>query len=191
MLNQHDISCFRIVLCHEFDCENKEHQIKEEQKFIDELKPKLNKINSSGNKCEHNKLRSKCKECKGGSICIHNRQKSFCKECGGSEICEHNQYKSKCKDCGGSQICIHDRQKSQCKECKGSQICEHNQYKSRCKECKGSQICVHDKIKSRCRECGGSCTQKVKCECGSEVRKDGMIKHMKTKKHQDFIHPEK
>jgi hypothetical protein len=107
------------------------------------------------NKCEHNRKKSNCKECGGGSICKHNRIKSRCKECGGGSICEHNRRKSECKECGGSQICEHNRIKSACKECGGSQICEHNRQKSKCKECGGSQICEHNRIKSTCKECGG------------------------------------
>ena len=87
------------------------------------------------NKCEHNRKKSRCKDCGGSEICEHNRRKSRCKDCGGSEICEHNRQKSQCKDCGGSEICEHNRQKSQCKECGGSQICEHNRRKSRCQDC--------------------------------------------------------
>ena len=74
-------------------------------------------------------------------LCEHNKRKSRCKECGGSQICEHNKHKSHCKECGGSQICEHNKYKTQCKECKGSQICEHNKHKSQCKECGGSGLC--------------------------------------------------
>jgi hypothetical protein len=107
-------------------------------------------------KCEHNRRKSQCKDCGGGSICIHKRRKSQCKDCGGSQICIHKKIKSQCKDCGGSRICIHNRQKSQCKECRGSSICTHNKQKSRCKDCGGGQICEHKKIKSTCKECKGS-----------------------------------
>ena len=69
------------------------------------------------------------------NMCEHNRRKTRCKECGGVGICEHNIQKYTCKECGGSGICEHNRQKSRCKECKGSQICEHNTYKSTCKDC--------------------------------------------------------
>ena len=68
-------------------------------------------------KCEHNRIKSRCKDCGGGSICEHNRIKSTCKDCGGSSICEHNRIKSQCKDCGGSSICEHNRIKSTCKYC--------------------------------------------------------------------------
>ena len=69
------------------------------------------------NRCEHNREKSRCKECGGVSICEHNRRKSQCKECGGVSICEHNREKSRCKECGGASICEHNRQKSQCKDC--------------------------------------------------------------------------
>lgn len=34
-----------------------------------------------GTFCEHNKQRSRCKECGGGSICEHGKRRSQCKEC--------------------------------------------------------------------------------------------------------------
>ena len=135
----------------------------------------LSKIKNEKYKCEHNRQKSRCKECGGSSICEHNKIKSTCKECGGSSICEHNKQKSRCKECGGSSICEHNREKSQCKECGGSQICEHNREKSKCKECGGSQICEHNKRKSRCKECGGSSIcehnkQKSRCkECNFKL----------------------
>ena len=122
--------------------------------------------------CEHNRQKSQCKDCGGSSICEHGRQKSLCKDCGGSSICEHNRVKSQCKDCGGSSICEHNRQKSKCKDCGGGSICEHGRQKSRCKECGGSQICEHNRQKSLCKDCGGSqiCEhnrQKSRCkDCG-------------------------
>ena len=67
--------------------------------------------------CEHNRERSKCKDCGGSSICEHNRQRSNCKDCGGSSICEHNRRRSNCKDCGGGSICEHNRRRSRCKDC--------------------------------------------------------------------------
>ena len=51
------------------------------------------------NKCEHNQLKTRCKECGGGSICEHNRVRTFCKECGGGSICEHKQERRYCKKC--------------------------------------------------------------------------------------------
>ena len=52
-----------------------------------------------------------------GWKCEHDRQRSRCKECGGSQICPHDRLRSQCKECGGSQICPHDRRRSECKEC--------------------------------------------------------------------------
>jgi len=77
----------------------------------------INKLSKERNKCEHNRVKSKCKKCGGASICEHNRQKSHCKKCGGSQICEHNRIKSQCKECCGASICEHNRRKVQCKEC--------------------------------------------------------------------------
>ena len=152
-------------------------------------------------KCEHDRVKSRCKECGGGSICEHGREKYICKDCGGSGICEHGRQKSTCKECGGASICEHSRQKSQCKECGGTSICEHDRvksrckecgggsicqhgtYKSRCKDCGGSQICEHDRVKSRCKECGGAsiCEHgRYKSTCkdcgGSQVCKHGRYK---------------
>eukprot|EP00121_Abeoforma_whisleri_P001751 Awhi_evm1s1562 len=93
------------------------------------------KVNREKNKCEHNKEKSRCKECGGSGICEHNKRRENCQDCKGSGICIHNKHKSQCKECGGSGICIHDKQKSHCKECGGSQICIHNKSKSECKDC--------------------------------------------------------
>ena len=109
--------------------------------------------NKDKNKCEHNRVKSTCKECCGGSVCEHGRQKSTCKDCGGSCICEHNRVKSTCKECKGGNICEHGRRKSTCKECKGGSICEHNRMKQVCKECGGSGICKHNRYKARCKDC--------------------------------------
>jgi hypothetical protein len=115
-----------------------------------------NKISKEINKCEHGRIKSICKECRGSSICEHGRIKSQCKECGGSSFCEHGRIKSTCKECGGSSICEHGTRRSTCKECGGSSFCEHGRIKSTCKECGGSSICEHGRIKSQCKECGGS-----------------------------------
>ena len=72
--------------------------------------------------CEHQRQRSQCKECKGGSICEHQRRKSECNDCTGSSICEHQRIRSRCKECKGSSICEHQRIRSSCKECGGSSI---------------------------------------------------------------------
>jgi hypothetical protein len=108
-----------------------------------------------GEICEHNRVRSKCKECEGGSICEHNRQRSTCKECGGGSICEHNRQRALCTKCGGSHICEHNKRRSECKRCRGSQICEHRRVRSICKDCKGGHICEHHRVRSSCKDCKG------------------------------------
>ena len=70
--------------------------------------------------------------------CEHERQRSRCKDCGGSGICEHGRRRTQCKDCGGSGICEHGRQRSRCKDCGGSSVCEHGIRRDRCKDCGGS-----------------------------------------------------
>ena len=112
-------------------------------------------IKVGGSICEHNKVRSECKECGGGRICEHGRRRSECKECGGSQICEHDRRRSQCKECGGGSICEHGRNRSRCKECGGGSICEHGRHRSRCKECGGGSICEHGRQRSKCKECGG------------------------------------
>jgi hypothetical protein len=132
-------------------------------------------------KCEHNKIKSTCRDCEGGSICKHNKIKSICRECGGRQICEHNKQRSQCKECRGASICEHSKIRSQCKECRGSQICEHNKQRSICKECKGGCICEHNKIRSICKECkGGSICEhnKIKSIC-RECRGSQICEHNK------------
>ena len=76
----------------------------------------ISKKSREKNICEHNKRKSRCKECKGGSICEHNRDKYKCKECKGNGICEHNRRREYCKDCGGSAICEHKTIRSRWRE---------------------------------------------------------------------------
>jgi hypothetical protein len=166
MMNQYDKKeCFRIILIKIVNVNSNAEQVQFEQKYIDELKPTLNKYNASGRKCEHDRIRSRCKDCGGSQICEHNRERSHCKDCGGSQICEHNRERSQCKDCGGASICEHDRRKSQCKDCGGSQICEHNRERSKCKECSS-----------------------VFCEsCNETYSKGHWNQHCKSKKHQSNV----
>jgi hypothetical protein len=91
--------CCRIILIEEFVWENRNLQLKMEQQFIDLLKPKLNKNNAFGQKCEHNKQRKRCVECGGSQICSHDKRKSECIDCGGASICSHNKRRKSCIDC--------------------------------------------------------------------------------------------
>lgn len=122
--------------------------------------------------CEHNKRKSRCKECGGESLCLHNRIKEYCKDCGGKQFCQHNKVKSLCRDCGGGGICEHNMVRSRCRECGGSQICDHNKRKEICRECGGNQLCEHNRRRNICRDCGGSqiCKHNIRksiCkECG-------------------------
>jgi hypothetical protein len=56
--------------------------------------------------CEHQRLRTQCKECGGGSICEHQKRRSICKECGGSKLCEHKRLRSHCKICSPHNVII-------------------------------------------------------------------------------------
>jgi len=51
--------------------------------------------------CEHNRRRSICKECNGGSVCSHGKQRIWCGDCGGKARCDHGKQRSKCLECGG------------------------------------------------------------------------------------------
>lgn len=124
--------------------------------------------------CEHNRRRCRCKQCGGKSICEHNRIRSICKECGGNSICEHSRIRSVCKECGGNSICDHNRIRSTCKECGRKSFCAHNRVRSVCKECRGKSICEHNRVRWVCKECGGKSicehnrVRSVCKECGSK-----------------------
>lgn len=92
-------------------------------------------------KCEHNRLRSICKECSGNSICKHGNRNLSCKKCGGPAFCIHGKLKQYCKTCDGSAFCKHRKLKQYCKDCGGSALCKHGKRKVRCKDCGGSALC--------------------------------------------------
>jgi hypothetical protein len=152
----------RIVQIEAFRCENKQELVAREQYFIDLLRPSLNMVASSGQRCEHGRVR-----------CL-------CKECGGVSICEHGIRIAKCKECGGSQICEHDRRRDQCKKCGGSQICEHNKNRICCKECGGSQVCEHGRQRSHCKDCSPA-----ECDfCGITTTKGDYDRHCRSATHK-------
>jgi hypothetical protein len=111
LMNKYSMEHFRWILYRTIEYENREDQLRKEQIVIDELKQKLNKINSLGPKCEHNTKRWLCKDWEVSQICSHNRKQSQFKECYGSHIYQHNRIKSKCKECKGGSICQHNRKK--------------------------------------------------------------------------------
>ena len=71
-------------------------------------------------RCPHNRRKTLCIECKGGSICKHGKQKSWCKVCGGNALCVHGKQKSRCALCGGKGLCTHSRVRGKCKVCQSS-----------------------------------------------------------------------
>ena len=96
------------------------------------------------NLCEHQRERSRCKDCGGSGICEHQRVRSRCKDCGGGSLCEHQRRRSQCKDCGGGSFCQHQRQRSQCKDCGGGSFCQHQRVRSTCKDCRQDKEKVSD-----------------------------------------------
>lgn len=73
-------------------------------------------------RCEHNRVRTQCRECKGSAFCIHDRRKAYCKLCKGSQLCIHEVARDYCKQCHGKRLCVHKYQKSYCKICKANTI---------------------------------------------------------------------
>ena len=54
--------------------------------------------------CEHQRRKTTCVECQGGSICEHGKQRPLCVDCydagtGGRSLCSHKVPKKKCKVC--------------------------------------------------------------------------------------------
>ena len=71
--------------------------------------------------CEHDRIRSTCKECKGASICEHGRRRTECRECEGSSYCQHGRQRYLCRECGGGGVCQHGKITiSVCKQCRGA-----------------------------------------------------------------------
>ena len=113
----------------------------------------MGKKSREKNKYEHQKIRSRCKACRGSGICEHQKIRSRCKACGGGSICEHQKRRSRCKECGGAQICEHQKIRSECKECGGGSICQHKRIRSSCKDCGGGSICSHKIQRRHCKIC--------------------------------------
>jgi len=86
------------------------------------------------NKCEHNRQKAACKDCKG-----YSRNKNKCSRC-------------KKKYYPDLSILWNGKPLQTCNKCRLK--CKHGEYgKKNCIECKLYQICEHNKIKSRCKEC--------------------------------------
>ncbi len=97
-------------------------------------------------KCEHNKIRQICIQCKVLGL-------------GGVNICEHLKQRSQCRECwklgiGGCAFCTHGNRKATCLIClDGVGICEHKKPRYACKICKGSSYCIHVKQFATCSFC--------------------------------------
>ena len=141
-------------------------------------------IKIGGAMCEHNRVRTSCKECGGSQICNHHRVRACCKECGGSQICNHNRVRACCKECGGSSICKHNRERTRCIPCGGSQICDHDRIRNQCHECGGSRICQHNKQRAHCRKCGGSqiCKHNIQRSQCKQCVGSGICEHDKIRR---------
>ena len=98
-LNQIGWKHVRIVLIEAFPCHNKQELLRQEQHYIDELQPTLNKIAALTPPCPHGSRHRRCRDCSGPGICEHDIRKARCKECSGSSVCGHNTRKSRCKEC--------------------------------------------------------------------------------------------
>jgi hypothetical protein len=92
----------KIILVEEYPCDNKQQLERREREYIENNQCVNKVVPTREIHCEHNRARSLCKECGGGSICTHNRARSACKECGGGSICTHNKKRSDCKECKGT-----------------------------------------------------------------------------------------
>ncbi len=80
---------FKILCVREYKDISKDRLRYKEDKYIkrfDSVKNGLNSFYAFGNKCEHNIVRSICKECKGSQICEHNKQKNYGSEYQTSEL---------------------------------------------------------------------------------------------------------
>ena len=75
------------------------------RKDPDERK-EYNRLYREKMKCEHNKQKPQCRECKGLGFCELGKNKSYCHDCKGSGLCEHDKRKSYCRICNGSSFCV-------------------------------------------------------------------------------------
>ena len=50
-------------------------------------------------KCQHGRLRRRCRDCDGSSVCKHGRERRRCRDCGGASVCVHWRLRRQCRDC--------------------------------------------------------------------------------------------
>jgi hypothetical protein len=122
-------------------------------------------------RCEHNRRRYVCKECKGSQICKHNHIRSTCKRCAGGSLCKHGKRRNDCRDCKGGSFCKHNIRRCNCKKCKGNQICEHNRIRATCRECGGRNFCKHDRQRHSCSICSPATTFRIYVRSNKQTRK--------------------
>lgn len=76
-----------IELVEEFPCENSMQLRKREGEIIRSTENCINKyVAGRDQKCIHDRQRSRCKDCGGGSICMHDKERPRCKDCGGVSV---------------------------------------------------------------------------------------------------------
>ncbi len=107
-------------------------------------KPKKLKIKCAiHNKCPHNRLIFRCKDCDGEESCSHAHYYYYCIHCGPG-ICEHGTQKRHCskEPCRSNSTlrCTHNKERNKCRDCGGTAFCKpHGKDKFRCKICKLDQ----------------------------------------------------
>ena len=96
---------WQMILVEEFPCGGRLEACQRERYWFEQLNANLNMISPSGIiKCEHQKLRSKCKDCGGGSICEHQKERRYCRDCGGNRYCEHQKERRRCLICQAEKL---------------------------------------------------------------------------------------
>ena len=111
-----------------------------------EYNRKYYETNKLINKCEHDRKKSKCKQCGGSNICKHGRQKAQCKDCGGSSICEHDRRKKSCKECNFI-LCLVNLQRVNLRRCLNNSNLEKTKPSIEYLDC--DIICFKNYIKSK------------------------------------------
>jgi len=79
----------------------KSYDIKRDDEYYKHCKECIiyGKKNREKNKCEHNRVKYRCKDCGGNGICEHGERTTRCLICGGCEKCIHQVIKKTCKYC--------------------------------------------------------------------------------------------
>ncbi len=108
----------------------------------------------------------------GAGICQHQRERSKCKECGRASICQHQRIRSTCKECGGGghlpAPAPEEQMYNKMQGVRGGEhlrapahqgpmqgvasICQYQRIRSACKECGEASICQHQRRRSACKE---------------------------------------